>query len=217
MNVTILLVDDHEVMRQGLRALLEKQPGMEVIGEAVDGRMAVRLAGELHPQVVIMDVAMRDMNGMEATRQIVAGARDARVIALSMHSDQEFVMGMFKAGASGYLPKDCAFAELSAAIREVASGRSYVEPRIAGVVIKECVRRASKPDSSPSSILTAREREVLQLLAEGKSTKQVAGQLSLSAKTVETHRRQTMEKLGIHSVAGLTKYAIRTGLTSLGV
>jgi len=214
MSIRILLADDHKIVREGLRALLEKQPGMEVIAEAEDGRTTVRLARELSPDVVIMDVAMPDLNGIGATDQIIAEAPDVKVVALSMHSDRRFVMEMFKAGASGYLLKDCAFEELARAVRAVAAGQTYLSPGIAGVVIKDYVRRLSETNSA-FSILTSREHEVLQLLAEGKSTKQIASRLHVSVKTVETHRRHIMEKLDIHSVAELTKYAIREGLTPL--
>ena len=215
MSIRILLADDHKITRQGLRSLLKEQPDIEVIAEADQGRTAVQLARKLRPQVVIMDVSMPDLNGIEATRQIVSESASTRVIALSMHSDALFVTEMLKSGASGYLLKDCAFEELERAIRTVIAGKTYLSPAISGVVVDDYLHRLSKTDFSDVEVLTDREREVLQLLAEGNSTKQIALKLHISAKTVETHRRQIMNKLDIFTVAELTKYAIRKGLTSL--
>jgi len=215
MSIRILLADDHKITRQGLRSLLEKQPDMEVVAEAEEGRTAVRLVRELVPNVVIMDVSMPDLNGMEATRQIVGEFPNVKIIALSMHSDSLFVTEMLRSGASGYLLKDCAFEELERAIRTVVADKTYLSPSISGLVVDDYLHRLSKADFSDSEVLTDREREVLQLMAEGKSTKQIALRLHISVKTVETHRRQIMNKLDIHTVAELTKYAIRKGLTSL--
>ena len=215
MSVKILLVDDHKIIREGLRTLLQKNPQMEVVAEAPDGRTAVKLARRLLPDVVIMDIAMPDLNGIEATRQITAELDNVKVIALSMHSDKRYVSEMFKAGASGYLLKTCAFEELANAIHTVVLNQTYLSPGIADVVIEDYVGHLSANESSVSFILSAREREVLQLLVEGKTTKQIASHLYISIKTVETHRRQIMNKLNIHSIAELTKYAIREGLTSL--
>jgi DNA-binding NarL/FixJ family response regulator len=195
--------------------MLDEQEDMEVVAEAEDGRTAVSLVRKLVPSVVIMDVSMPDLNGVEATRQIIAKFPDIKIIALSMHSDTLFVTEMLKSGASGYLLKDCAFEELAAAIRVVVAGKTYLSPSVSGVVVDDYLHRLSKADFSDSEILTDREREVLQLLAEGKSTKKIALKLHISVKTVETHRRQMMNKLDIHTVAELTKYAIRKGLTSL--
>lgn len=215
MSIKILLADDHQITRQGLRSLLEKQADMKVVAEASDGRMAVDIVRRQSPDVVIMDVTMPDLNGVEATRQITADYKDVRVIALSMHSDTQFVSEMLKSGASGYLLKDCAFEELTGAIRAVMAGGVYLSPAISGVVVDDYLHRLTKSHPLNSDVLTDREREVLQLLAEGKSTKRIALKLHISIKTVETHRRQMMNKLDIHSVAELTKYAIRKGLTSL--
>ena len=215
MSIRILLADDHKITRQGLRSLLDENDDMEVLAEAENGRDAIELARKLNPDVIIMDVSMPDLNGVEATRQIIQDNHDVRVIALSMHSDTLFVSEMLKSGASGYLLKDCAFQELEQAIRTVMDGKAYLSPSISGVVVEDYLHRLSKVDMSTSEVLTDREREVLQLIAEGQSTKQVALKLHISAKTVETHRRQIMNKLDMHTVAELTKYAIRKGLTAL--
>lgn len=215
MGLTILLADDHKIVRDGLKALLEKENDMEVIAEAEGGESAVKLTGELKPSVVVMDIGMPDMNGIEATRQIVASHPDVKVIALSMHSDKRFVGGMLKAGASGYLLKDCAFGELANAIRAVTLGQTYLSPQVTHVVVQGYVRQVGPTAPAGADVLTGREREVLQLLAEGKSTKDIAALLKLSARTVETHRQQIMNKLNIHKAAELVKYAIREGVITL--
>ena len=215
MKLRILLADDHKIVRDGLRNLLEKDPDILVVGEAEDGREALQLARKLSPDVVVMDIAMPELNGIEATRQILAEVRKVKVVALSMHSDKRYVSEMLKAGAAGYLLKDCAFEELITAIRTIAKGKIYLSPGIAGVVLEDYIKQGSTTDSSVFSILSDREREVLQLMAEGRSTKDVAAHLNVSIKTVETHRTHIMTKLDIHSIAELTKYAIREGLTSL--
>jgi len=215
MTVRILLADDHRIVRQGLVALLEKPTDLQVAATAEDGRKTVRLAKELRPDLVIMDIAMPVLNGIEACRQILAEAPHTKVIALSMHSDRRFVTGMLQAGASGYLLKDCAYDELMNAITQVKAGHIYLSPRITSTVVEDYVRKLSPMDSSVFQVLTAREREVLQLLAEGKTTKEIAASLHVSVKTIETHRKQIMDKLNVHSLAELTKYAIREGLTFL--
>ena len=217
--IKVVLADDHQIVRHGLRSLLSAEPDIKVVGEADNGRAVVRLVQELSPQVVIMDISMPDLNGIEATRQILSDFSGVKVIALSMHSDSLFVLNMFKAGASGYLLKDCALEELVKAVRTVMNRKIYLSPSISDIVIKDFVIGWSPEDSTSSaySILTAREREVLQLMAEGKTTNQIAESLCISVKTVEAHRKQLMTKLDIHSVAELTKYAIRQGLTTLEV
>ena len=217
MSIRVLIADDHKIMLAGLRSLLEKQTDIEVVGEADNGRKAVQMAQEKNPDVVVMDVSMPDLNGIEATTQIIESLPETRVIALSMHSDKRFVMGMLRAGASGYLLKDCASQELANAIVQVAGGKKYLSPEITGVVIDDFLlgRGSSEEVATAASQLSPREREVLQLIAEGWSTKQIASHLYVSIKTIETHRRQIMKKLDLHSIADLTKYAIREGLTSI--
>ena len=215
MKTKIIIADDHKIMREGLKALIEKQPDMEVAAEAQDGLAVTKLARKLMPQVIIMDIGMPEMNGIDATRQIISENKEIKIIALSMHSDRRFVLEMLKAGASGYLLKDSAFEELVNAVHTVMTGQSYLSPRITDIVVKEYLHNQPKSESTVFNVLTVREREVLQLLAEGKSTKQIASTLNLSVKTVETHRQQIMDKLEIRTVAELTKYAIREGLTSL--
>jgi len=215
MKTRVILAEDHQLVRECLRAALEKESDIEVVDEARNGREAVSLASQKQPRVVVMDVVMPDLNGIEATRQILSASPNIKVLALSMHSDRRFVAGMLSAGASGYVLKDCAFEELAEAIRTVASDRTYLSPGIAGVVVEDYVKQLSSGGEQHISVLTPREREVAQLLAEGKSTKAVAVALHVSPKTIETHRRQLMEKLDIHSIAELTKFAIRAGLTSL--
>jgi len=215
MTIRVLIADDHTIMRAGLRSLLEKEDQIEVVAEAENGRRAVQLAVTHKPDVVVMDVSMPDLNGIEATSQVLDSLPEAKVIALSMHSDKRFVMGMLRAGAFGYLLKDCASRELASAIVSVASNKKYLSPDIAGVVIEDSLYGGRGEGETVSSLLSAREREVLQLIAEGWSTKQIAVHLYVSVKTIETHRRQIMKKLDLHNIADLTKYAIREGLTSV--
>lgn len=215
MSLRILLADDHGIIRQGLRSLLEKQPDMQVVAEAEDGRTALSLVRELVPDIVVMDITMPNLNGVEATGRIVHEFPGVKVIALSIHSNRRFVADMLKAGASGYVLKECLFDELAQAIRTAAAGGTYLSPRITGVVVDDYVSRLSTGADSALAVLTAREREVLQLLAEGKSTKQIALRLHVSGKTIEANRRRVMEKLNAHSIAELTKYAVREGITPL--
>lgn len=211
----ILLADDHRMIRDGLRALIERQGDMEVVGEAENGREAVRLALELKPDVVVMDVAMPDMNGLEATRRITASGGKPPVIALSVHTDRQTVLRTFDAGASGYVPKVSAFAELLCAIREVVAGNVYVSSRVADTVLQYRLRTGMKSKGEGADELTPREREVLQLIAEGATSKQIGRRLHISVKTVGSHRQSIMDKLGRHNVADLTRYAVREGLVSL--
>jgi DNA-binding NarL/FixJ family response regulator len=215
MVVPILLADDHAVVRQGLRTLLENQPDMKVIGEADNGRDAVKMARELNPEVIILDVAMPDMNGIEAARQITAESPDSKIIALSMHSQKRFVSEMLRAGASAYLPKTCDFQEVIEAIHSVKGGKIYLSPRIANTIIDDYVNRLLAESAGAFSVLTPRERQVLQYVAEGHTTKDIAAMLHVSVKTVDAHRHNIMDKLNIHSIAELTKYAVREGLTFL--
>lgn len=194
--------------------MLERD-GFQVVAEADNGRSAVRLAKELQPDIVITDIAMPDLNGLEATRQICAEAPRAKVLALSMHTESRFVLGILEAGASGYLLKDAAFEELSVAIKAILRDQIYLSPAIAGVVVRQSLGHVGSKPRSERAKLSKREREVLQLIAEGKSTKEIAAKLYVSVKTVETHRKQIMDKLDIYSIAELTKYAIREGVTFL--
>ncbi|MBI5666228.1 MAG: response regulator transcription factor, partial [Nitrospirae bacterium] len=209
MKTRILLVDDHKILRDGICSLVKGYDDMEVVGEAADGRTAIRLVQELSPDVVIMDISMPDLNGIDATRRIIADYPNVKIIALSMHYDKQFVSEIFKAGASGYLIKDSAFDELEHAIRIVMDGKTYINPQIASLVVESLVNQSSPSSRKAFSLLNEREREVVQLISEGKSTKQIATDLHVSAKTVESHRRQVMGKLNIRNVAELTKYAIR--------
>lgn len=215
MTVRVLLADDHHLMREGLRALLAREPDIEIVAEADSGRAALALAEEFRPDVVVMDVAMPDMNGMEATQRIVQSQPGVRVLALSMHSDKRFVRQMLLAGAAGYLIKGCTFEEFVRAIRTVMVGNTYLSPVVARTVTEDYTKRLASAGLARPVPLTPREREILQLLAEGNGPKQIAAQLHMSAKTVSTHRRSIMEKVGARSLAELVKYALREGLTSL--
>ena len=215
MTMKIILADDHRIIREGLRALLDKEPDMEVIAEAEDGRTTVRLCREVKPDVVIMDITMPELNGIEATRQIVSELPDTKVIALSMHSDRKFVREMLSAGASGYLLKDSAFEELSNALQTVYNNQLYLSAKIDDDGLIDYLGKVKTEEPAVSHPLSKREREVLQLLAEGKTTQQIASSLCVSGKTIASHRTQIMNKLGLTSVAELTKYAVREGLTSI--
>ena len=216
MGIRILLADDHTLMRRGLKELISKNMGMEIVGQAATGLEAVRLARELTPDVVVMDIGMPDLNGIDATRQISAENSKVRVLALSMHSDARYVTEMLRAGAAGYLLKAAADEELTRAIVTVARLQTYLSPAIAGVIVQKLVTQKTTADGDTVfSVLTVREREVLQLLAEGKSTKEIAGTLCRSIKTVDTHSHNIKKKLDLHSLPELTKYAIREGLTGL--
>jgi DNA-binding NarL/FixJ family response regulator len=212
MTIKILLADDHKIVFDSLKSLLDRQPDMEVVGGAENGRVAVEQVHELKPDVVIMDVTMPNLNGIEATRQITGQYPEIKVVALSMHADKQFVTGILSAGASGYLTKNCSFDELVKAVRLVAENKKYLCPDVTGIVIEESLSGASDKGSSATDLLTSREREILQLLAEGKTIKQIAEQLFLSIKTIYTHRDQIMKKLHVENMAELTKLALRDGL-----
>jgi DNA-binding NarL/FixJ family response regulator len=215
MSIKILLVDDHAIVRQGLHSLLEKEPDIEVVGEAEDGREALELVSKLMPDVVVMDITMPNLNGVDATRQIMHEFPKVKVIALSMHSDRTFVVSMLKAGASGYVLKECLSDELVEAIRTVAGDGWYISRRITGVVMGDYVSRLLETTESPLEILTDRELQVLQPIVEGKSTKQIALELHVSNKAIEATRRKIMEKLDVHSIPELVVKSIQWGLISL--
>jgi len=216
MSTSIVMVDDHSFVRKALSSLLKEKADLVVIGEASDGREAVRLARKLRPRVVIMDIAMPGMNGVDAIREIAALTPEVKVLALSMYSDRQLVVGALAAGASGYVLKNCAFEEVIRAIHVVEEGSVYLCPQVMSIVIEAGLRGVSAgTDSSIHGILSPRERQTLQLIAEGKTTKETASILNVSVKTVESHRLRIMTKLNIHSIAGLTRYAVREGLTFL--
>jgi len=204
----ILLADDHAVVRQGFKMLLSAQPDMEIVGEAANGREAVESAESLRPDVVVMDVAMPELNGIEATRRLAASAPHTRVIALSMHKDSVYVREILRAGARGYLLKDSGTEDLVSAIRAVAKGESYLSPAVSNAVLDDYRRHVT----NPIDLLTSREREVLQMLAEGKTNKEIAGVLNLSVYTVDAHRGRIMEKLNLHSINDLVRFAVRNGI-----
>lgn len=215
MAIKVLLADDHEIMREGLCALLRKDNDIEVVGQAADGRSAVEMVRQLRPDIVIMDISMPNLNGVDATRQMVAEIPGLMVMALSTHSDRNMVAKMLKAGACGYMLKESAFAELLTGISAMKAGHTYLCPRISEIVLNDYVSLLSDPKRSSDDILTSREREVLQLVAEGYTTKEIALKLEVSAKTIDSHREHIKDKLGIHTIAELTKYALRDGLTAL--
>ncbi|HUA58708.1 MAG TPA: response regulator transcription factor [Verrucomicrobiae bacterium] len=215
MPIRILLADDHTVVRDGLRALIEKQPDMAVVAEASDGRECVRLAEEQSPDIVMMDIAMPNMNGMEATRRVLAANPRCGVVILSMHQDESYVLGSLKAGAKGYLLKDSLRTEVVDAIRAVSHGRSFLTRKVARVLQEDYISRMEMRGVEDSyDLLTDREREVLQLVAEGRTNKEVANDLNISLTTVETHRTHILQKLGLHSVPELILYAVRKGIIS---
>ncbi|MHB0999160.1 MAG: response regulator [Armatimonadota bacterium] len=216
MGIRVVLADDHKLMREGLCGLLEKQKDITVVGLADNGREAIQLVSKHSPDVVIMDISMPELNGIDATRQIVSEYPKVKVIILSMHLDQRLVGESLKAGAIGYVLKDSAFEDLVAAIKTAQYNHPYFSPQISGIVLDGFLSNISQTDNtSMFTQLSSREREVLQLIAEGKSTKEIAEILNISIKTVEKHRQRIMEKLNINNVAELTKYAVREGLVSL--
>jgi len=207
-RIRILLADDHAVVRQGFKMILDAEADMEIVGEAGNGRQAVDLAEQLRPDVVVMDVAMPELNGIEATRRMAENAPHARVLALSMHKDSVYVRETLRAGARGYLLKDSVAADLVSAVRAVAAGEGYLSPAVSDAVLDDYRRHVT----NPIDLLTSREREVLQMLAEGKTNKEIADILNLSVYTVDAHRGRIMEKLNVHSINELVRFAVRNGL-----
>ena len=211
----IVLADDHTIMRKGLRVLLERQSDFAVVGEAGNGREAIEMAQQQSPDVVLMDVAMPTMNGIEAAARITAAQPKTAVVILSMHSDEAYILRALKAGARGYLLKDSAENDLIQAVRAVAAGKAFFSPTVSKLLAEDYVRQVQQRGAEdPYDLLTARERELLQLIAEGKSAKEIAGLLNLSAHTVDTHRANLMQKLNVHSIPELILYAVRTGIIS---
>ncbi len=215
MLIRVFLADDHRIFRQGLRGLIAEESDMTIVGEAEDGRDAIAQIAKLRPEVVIMDIGMPALNGIEATRQLKRDLPKTRVIALSMHTDEKYVSEMLRAGAVGYLCKKCEADELIQAVRTVMAGQTYLSPAISGTLVECYVRNATTARASAFSLLTDREREILQMLAEEKSVKEIAAVLNLSIKTVHAHREHLMQKLNVQTMAGLTKYAVREGLTEV--
>ncbi|MBW2664267.1 MAG: response regulator transcription factor [Deltaproteobacteria bacterium] len=216
MTIRIFLADDHLIFRQGLRSLLDGVKGMEVVGEAGDGRQAVKLVDKIKPDVVVLDISMPMLNGIEATRQIIKAVPNARVVILSMHKDRQYITEALKAGALGYIAKEESFDRLVAAIKAVLNRKIYLCPDAENIVLNDFVRQLRSASSFASgSPLTEREREVLQLIAEGKTGKDIAKMLFVSPTTVDTHRRNIMRKLSIHTTAGLVKYAIQNKIITL--
>jgi DNA-binding NarL/FixJ family response regulator len=214
--IRVLLVEALTLSRAGVRALLQTSDKIEVVGEAANGREAIRLAKKINPDVILMDVAMPEMNGIEATRTIHAEQPHIRILMLSMHSNRQYLFESLQAGAAGFVPKDVAFSELLSAIHAVVANGTYLSPPLAHMVMDDYFRRAQgKNEISELAVLSGREREVLQLIAEGNSSSEIAQAMHISARTVDTHRHNIMKKLDIHSIAGLTKFAIRNGLCSL--
>ncbi len=205
----VLLVEDHALVRAGMRSLLETMPSVEVVGEAGDGNDALQLIAELEPEVVLMDISMPNLNGIEATRRAVKLKRPPHILVLSMHADREYVREALVAGAAGYLIKSASREELELAVAAVVRGEVWISPAVAQTVVDDVVRKVRSTDRKVPTALTPRQREVLQLIAEGNSTKQIARCLEVSVKTIETHRTQIMDRLDIHNVAGLVRYAIR--------
>lgn len=212
-QLRVVLADDHELVRAGIRSLLEDLPGVLVVGEAADGREAIRLIEAEHPDLVFMDVAMPGLNGLEAAQHIATSSPHSRLVILSMHGNEEYVLRALHSGVAGYMLKDSSTVELEAAVRAIRQGETYLSPSISSK-LTDYVRRTSEPPPSSLDLLTPRQREILQLIAEGNTTRQIAHKLSISPKTVEAHRSQLMQRLDIHDIAGLVRYAIQVGLVS---
>lgn len=214
-KLRILIADDHKIVREGLRMILQREKDMDVIAEADTGVQALSLSEKLVPDLVLLDISMPEMNGIETTQRILEKLPETFVLILSMCAEKEFVVEALSAGAKGYLLKDCAATDLVVAIRNVAAGGIYLSQKVAALIVKEYIQRNPEPCSSPASSLSPREKEVLQLIANGKNTKEIAFSLNVSVKTVETYRHHLMKKLDLYSVADLVKYAIREGLISV--
>lgn len=212
-KIRLLLVDDHQILRDGLKQAISREEDMVLVGEADNGRDALVVTREAQPDVIIMDVSMPDLNGVEASRQIIKNNPDQKIIALSMHDDKHYVMGMFKAGVSGYLLKTNAFEQLAEAVRQVAAGHSYISSQIAGTLIRSALDNDDLPEEADE--LSSREIEILQLIAEGKNTEYMSDKLHISKRTVENHRQSLRKKLGLNTIAELTRYAIKKGIISL--
>lgn len=210
-GIRVLLADDHALVRSGIRMILETLDGVQIVGETADGRDALALVESLRPDVALLDISMRDLNGIDTTAWIRSRVPETRVMILSMHTGEDYVSQSLRAGASGYLLKDATPAELEFALRAVARGETYLSPRVSGAVVEKYLQSADRA-AGPLEALSARQREILRLIAEGRSTKQMAAQLGVSVKTVETHRALLMERLGIHDVAGLVRLAVRAGI-----
>ena len=215
MSIKIIIADDYKLVSTSLIPLLNSQEGMRVIAAVGSGRKVVELAATLNPNIVVMDIGMADLNGIEATRQIVSKHPHIKVIILTMHADRRYITEALNAGASGYLTKGCSFEELVTAIRTVSDNKKYLSPEISEVIIQKSLGDAQDDRATVSPVLTKREREVLQLLAEGKTIKEIAFKLNVSIKTIYTHREKVMQKLKIDNVAGVIKYAMQTGLISI--
>jgi len=216
MPIRILLADDHSIVRDGLAALLEAEDDLEVVGHASTGRQAVAEAARLRPDVVVMDIAIPELSGIDATRQLLERSPDSKVLALSMHSDRQYVLELLRAGGLGYLLKGEGFAELTCAVRAVAKGRNYLSPSLAGLLVDQLLHPAQEPGSGIWDQLSAREREVVQLVVEGLTSKEIAALIHVSPKTVESHRSRAMAKLGVDNIVQLVKLAIREGQTGTG-
>jgi len=214
-KIKVVVADDHTILRQGIKALLDNQEGIEVVGEAKDGREAIKTMEELLPDVILMDIAMPGLNGLEATRRIKKKFPKVKVVVLTMHANEEYIFQILNAGADGYLVKETAFQDLISAINAVHKGEAFMSPSISKKVMTDYIQRAQGEEKVGFDTLTTREREILQLVAEGNSNKKIAEALFISPKTVETHRAHIMDKLNIHDRAGLIKYAIRKGMINL--
>jgi two-component system response regulator NreC len=217
-KVRLLVADDHKIFRQGIKKLLEEEPDLQVVGESADGRETVKKATELKPDIILMDIAMANLNGLEATKQIKKVLPETKVIMLTMHKNEEYVLQSFQAGASGYILKEGAVEELVSAIRSIHQDKSFLSPTVSKTLVDAYLRKMETGKTeTPFDLLTDREREVLQLIAEGYTNREVAKQLFISVKTVEAHRAHIMQKLNIHDIAKLVKYAIQKGLVDLNV